>query len=245
MHLQPLHDTFTWGCRASHGMAVLSLLACISQRWLRQAVWPGQVRSIAADQTGQWLASGGDDGLLRLWEVRSGRCMRSWDLQAPIHCVAWCPNQAMRLLSAASASRVVLLPSGQPAPCHGLIPACHLLLPSACGPGASCQVIIQQPCKAHHVRRLLQALHCSFPFLLDACFALAGLVPEQQRSCSHRPLRMLINHHADCPLSWGMRQGWGCCAWHPADLDSPCSVAAKILCLLAQPCSKLLSELHA
>ncbi len=65
------------------------------------------------DQTGQWLASGGDDGLLRLWEVKSGRCMRSWDLQAPIHCLAWCPNQTLRLLSAASASHVILLPSGE------------------------------------------------------------------------------------------------------------------------------------
>ncbi|KAK9831813.1 hypothetical protein WJX74_010419 [Apatococcus lobatus] len=72
----------------------------------------GKVRSVAPDHSGQWLASGGDDGLLRVWEVRSGRCMRSWDLQAPIHCVAWCPNPSLRLLSAASASRLVLVPSG-------------------------------------------------------------------------------------------------------------------------------------
>ena len=29
-----------------------------------------QVRSIAVDASGQWLASGGDDGTARLWEVK-------------------------------------------------------------------------------------------------------------------------------------------------------------------------------
>lgn len=31
---------------------------------------PAQVRSLSTDASGQWLASGGDDGTLRLWEVR-------------------------------------------------------------------------------------------------------------------------------------------------------------------------------
>jgi ribosome biogenesis protein ERB1 len=70
------------------------------------------VRSISADPSGQWLASGGDDGTLRLWEVASGRCMRAWRLGAPVVCVAWCPNAATRLLAAAVGKCVVLLPQG-------------------------------------------------------------------------------------------------------------------------------------
>jgi hypothetical protein len=72
----------------------------------------GRVRSVSADPSGQWLASGGDDGTLRLWEVATGRCMRTWHLGAPVVCVAWCPAPATRLLAAAADKAVLLLPSG-------------------------------------------------------------------------------------------------------------------------------------
>lgn len=72
----------------------------------------GRVRSIAADHTGQWLASGGDDCTLRLWEVSTGRCMRTWQLGSPVLSVAWCPNPATRLLSAVADKQLLLLPSG-------------------------------------------------------------------------------------------------------------------------------------
>ena len=66
------------------------------------------------DPSGQWLASGGDDGTLRLWEARTGRCLRTWALGGKVACVAWCPAPAMRLLSAAVGKAVLLLPSGAP-----------------------------------------------------------------------------------------------------------------------------------
>ena len=80
-----------------------------------------QVRSVAPDPSGQWLASGSDDGTLRLWEVATGRCIQTWDLQTPVSCLAWCPNPAICLLSAAAGKRVLLLSAGA---------AC--ILPSAC-----------------------------------------------------------------------------------------------------------------
>lgn len=71
------------------------------------------VRSVSPDpHTGQWLLSGGDDGWVRLWEVRTGRCLRGWDLGDPVLCVAWCPGSAVRLAAAAAGNRVVLLPTG-------------------------------------------------------------------------------------------------------------------------------------
>ncbi len=72
-----------------------------------------QVRALAVDPSGQWLASGGDDGTLRLWEVRTGRCLRTWPLGGSVRCVAWCPAPETRLLSAVVSKSVVLLPAGE------------------------------------------------------------------------------------------------------------------------------------
>ncbi|GBF97452.1 hypothetical protein Rsub_10375 [Raphidocelis subcapitata] len=72
----------------------------------------GKVRCVAPHPAGQWLATGGDDGTVRLWEVTTGRCGRSWELGGPVMSLAWCPNPELQLLSAAVGSRLVLLPSG-------------------------------------------------------------------------------------------------------------------------------------
>ncbi|KAK9829975.1 hypothetical protein WJX72_008983 [[Myrmecia] bisecta] len=72
----------------------------------------GKVLSISVDPTGQWLASGSSDGSLKLWEVRTARCMHTWALGGPVHCTAWCPNNALRILAAVVDKKVVLLPSG-------------------------------------------------------------------------------------------------------------------------------------
>lgn len=90
----------------------------MEQRTSNDAILPSlppapQVRSVAPDPSaGQWLLSGGDDGSVRLWEVRTGRCMRSWALGEPVSYVAWCPNPALRLAAVVAGSRVALLPTG-------------------------------------------------------------------------------------------------------------------------------------
>ena len=76
------------------------------------------MRSLAVDATGQWLASGSDDGWVRVWEVRSGRSMRAWDLGAKVRCVAWCPAPGLPILAAAAGNRIALLPAGM-----GLLPS--------------------------------------------------------------------------------------------------------------------------
>ena len=81
----------------------LSLLCCTESHLNLQ------VRSLATDARGQWLASGSDDGHVRVWEVRSGRSMRTWNLGAKVRCVAWCPG--LPILAAAAGNRVALLPA--------------------------------------------------------------------------------------------------------------------------------------
>ena len=73
-----------------------------------------QVRSIAVDSTGQWLASGGQDGALCLWDALTGRRTATWQLGEAVRCVAWCPSPGLRLLSACSGRNVYLVPTGMP-----------------------------------------------------------------------------------------------------------------------------------
>uniref|UniRef100_H2Z1B6 Ribosome biogenesis protein BOP1 homolog n=1 Tax=Ciona savignyi TaxID=51511 RepID=H2Z1B6_CIOSA len=69
------------------------------------------VRTISVDATGQWLASGSDDGIVRVWEVSTARCVREVSLgkNQPIKCLAWCPNPSVCLLAIAVESTVVIL----------------------------------------------------------------------------------------------------------------------------------------
>ena len=50
---------------------------------------------------------------MRLWEVRTGRCVRTWDMGAAVHAVSWCPLPgAARIASACVGNKLVLLHSG-------------------------------------------------------------------------------------------------------------------------------------
>ncbi|KAJ1619090.1 NUC169 domain-containing protein, partial [Pavlovales sp. CCMP2436] len=89
------------------------------------------VRTLAVHPGGQWLATGSDDGLVRVWEVSTGRCVLDWALGAPpaagsakegkegkaeaeaapepIHRLAFCPAAGRTLLAASVGSRVLLV----------------------------------------------------------------------------------------------------------------------------------------
>jgi len=73
------------------------------------------IRSISVDTTGQWLASGSDDGHVYVWEVATGRCLRkitTLGKDAPVKCVSWCPNSTVCVLAVVIGSQIVLLNPG-------------------------------------------------------------------------------------------------------------------------------------
>ena len=78
----------------------------------------GRVRSLAVDPSGIWLASGGDDGTLRVWELLTGRQIWSVKLgrEEAVNVVRWRPGTEAAILSAAIGQDVYLVapPIGDP-----------------------------------------------------------------------------------------------------------------------------------
>ena len=78
----------------------------------------GRVRSLAVDPSGIWLASGGDDGTLKVWELLTGRQIWSVKLgrEEAVNVVRWRPGTEAAILSAAIGQNVYLIapPIGDP-----------------------------------------------------------------------------------------------------------------------------------
>ncbi|CAG5099821.1 Similar to GH22027: Ribosome biogenesis protein BOP1 homolog (Drosophila grimshawi) [Cotesia congregata] len=70
------------------------------------------VRSMTAQNRGQYIASGGDDGNLKIWEVATGRCVKTVPCGDTIRSVAWCPNEAISLIAVAAGQKVLLINPG-------------------------------------------------------------------------------------------------------------------------------------
>lgn len=80
--------------------------SCVSYRH------PGdtRVRGISVSSTGEWVASGSEDGLVRVWDLGNGREVWRWDLKSgPIQHVEWSPDKERSLLIALVAGKVVVL----------------------------------------------------------------------------------------------------------------------------------------
>lgn len=83
-----------------------------------------RVRCVAVDPKGSWLATGADDGRVRLWDLEIGRCAAVWDLnygsaekdRSPVHSVEWCPNKAMGLLAAVTTNKATVIAPPQLSP---------------------------------------------------------------------------------------------------------------------------------
>ena len=70
------------------------------------------IRSLSLEATGQYVASGSDDGTVKVWEVSSGRCLKTWDVAGVVKSLAWCPNTNLSILAVAVDTRLLLINSG-------------------------------------------------------------------------------------------------------------------------------------
>lgn len=69
----------------------------------------GPVKSLSVDPTGQWMVSGGDDGTVRVWELKTGYCMRMWKYEHSVLFVQWNPNSMVQLIVVAEGKQVHLM----------------------------------------------------------------------------------------------------------------------------------------
>ncbi|GIK02696.1 ribosome bioproteinsis protein erb1 [Aspergillus viridinutans] len=70
----------------------------------------GRVRTLAVDPSGLWLATGGDDGTVRVWELLTGRQLWSVKLseEDPVNVVRWRPGKDALILAAAAGDDIFL-----------------------------------------------------------------------------------------------------------------------------------------
>jgi ribosome biogenesis protein ERB1 len=69
----------------------------------------GPLRALSAHPGGEWLATGGDDGDVRIWEIATARCCGVLHLGAKLQALAWCPAPGSAVLAAAAGDELVLL----------------------------------------------------------------------------------------------------------------------------------------
>lgn len=71
----------------------------------------GRVRSVSVDPSGIWLASGGDDGTVRIWELFSGH--QIWRVKIgdgeAVNAVRWRPGTGAMILAAACGENIFLV----------------------------------------------------------------------------------------------------------------------------------------
>ena len=71
----------------------------------------GRIRSLDVDPSGQWIATGGEDGTVRIWELQTGH--QTWAVklgaEEAVNVVRWRPGQDSSILAAAHTESLYLL----------------------------------------------------------------------------------------------------------------------------------------
>nr|XP_028591773.1 ribosome biogenesis protein BOP1 [Podarcis muralis] len=67
------------------------------------------VRCLSVSPSGQWLASGSDDGTVKFWEVCTARCVKTLPVEGAVKSLAWNPNPTVCLVGIAVEQSVLLV----------------------------------------------------------------------------------------------------------------------------------------
>lgn len=107
----------------------------------------GRVRTLSVDPSGVWLASGGDDGTVRVWELLTGRQLWSVKIsdEDAVNVVRWRPGKEALILAIASGDNVYLAVPSIMDP--ELENASHELLDAGWGYSASSKPVSTDPTK--------------------------------------------------------------------------------------------------
>ena len=69
-----------------------------------------RVRGVSVSPGGEWVASGSEDGCVRVWDLGNGREVWKWNLKSgPVHFVEWSPNRDEALLVAVVSGKIAVL----------------------------------------------------------------------------------------------------------------------------------------
>lgn len=67
------------------------------------------VRTLSIDPTGLMVASGSDDRTLKIWEIATGRCLKTVEFKDAVTAVAWNPNPKLSVVAATAGKRVFMI----------------------------------------------------------------------------------------------------------------------------------------
>lgn len=67
------------------------------------------IRTLNVDDSGQYLLTGSDDKTIKIWEVNTGRCLKTIECDDIVRSVKWCPNSSIALVLVASGTRALLI----------------------------------------------------------------------------------------------------------------------------------------
>ncbi|EDV36963.1 uncharacterized protein Dana_GF11675 [Drosophila ananassae] len=67
------------------------------------------VRSVSVEPKGEYIVSGSDDKTVKIWEIATGRCIRTIETEDVVRCVAWCPNAKLSIIAVATGNRLLLI----------------------------------------------------------------------------------------------------------------------------------------
>ena len=95
----------------------LKILSLTSQALKAPKGQSQRIRSIAFDPTGHLLASGGDDPIVQIWDVATGDCLRSLNVDRRVWSLAFSPASAESVLATAGDDQLIKLWNPQTGEC--------------------------------------------------------------------------------------------------------------------------------
>lgn len=67
------------------------------------------IRCISIEPKGEYIVTGSDDNTVKIWEIKTARCVKTIQTEDVVRSVAWCPNTKLLLILVATGKRLLLI----------------------------------------------------------------------------------------------------------------------------------------